>query len=71
MAGGGCRCAARRALDRPSSPRQLLQGADHRGAHPLQATVYVYELVEGQVKVDKLEFAKPQEQGVGVGTRQL
>ncbi|EFN60021.1 hypothetical protein CHLNCDRAFT_133211 [Chlorella variabilis] len=36
-----------------------------------KATVYVYELVEGQVKVDKLEFAKPQEQGVGVGTRQL
>lgn len=33
--------------------------------------MYVYELVEGQVKVDKLEFAKPQEQGVGVGTRQL
>ena len=29
---------------------------------PLQATVYVYELVEGQVKVDKLEYSKPQQQ---------
>jgi hypothetical protein len=36
----------------------------------LQATVYVYELVEGQVKVDKLEFSKPQ-RGGGVGLRQL
>lgn len=27
-------------------------------APPCQATVYVYELVEGEVKVDKLEFSK-------------
>jgi hypothetical protein len=31
----------------------------------LQATVYVYELVEGEVKVDKLEFSK-REGGLGL-----
>ncbi len=36
---------------------------------PVQATVYVYQLIDGQVKVDKLEFNKPA--SAAGGTRQL
>jgi hypothetical protein len=61
---------------RLARPRHhLLSTTTHPHAHPtlpsLQATVYVYELVEGQVKVDKLEFLKPQRAGGGGGARTL
>ena len=32
----------------------------HTHTHTLQATVYVYQLIDGEVKVERIDYSKPE-----------